>query len=165
MSATLATPPQPPSRSRLSQLSPLSSPNPSQGQQRLTEIRPFPNPNSAWPLWLKSLLVLQWVTGGAAVLILASLLPIYGLAAFHQYQWGQAYKNLTELEQQERQLQVAHQAQRYQMAERLERQPAGFVPQSPKQVLFIPHPTEADVPTPIQAALPTSAPSQRTVSY
>ncbi|AFY62157.1 hypothetical protein [Synechococcus sp. PCC 6312] len=163
MSAALAPPPQLPSRSGQSQLGSLSSPRPSQRQQHLTEIRLFPSP--AWPLWLKSLLVLQWGTGGAAVLVLASLLPIYGLAAFHQHQWGQAYKNLTELEQQERQLQIAHQAQRYQVAERIERQPAGFVPQSPKQVLFIPRPTQADVPTPIQATLPASEPSQRTVSY
>lgn len=162
MTAALATPPQKQAQSRPSRL--VSAPTPGQGQKRhLTEIRTFPNP--AWPLWLKALLVLQWGTGGTAVLILISLLPIYGLAAFHQYQWGQTYKNLTELEQQERQLQIAHQAQRYQLAERIERQPAGFVPQSPKQVLFIPQPTEADRPTPTQAVLPSAELAQRTLSY
>lgn len=161
MSAALATPPKPRAQSRPSRL--VSAPTPGQRHGHLTEIRTFPNP--AWPFWLKSLLVLQWGTGGTAVLVLLSLLPIYGLAALHQYQWGQAYKNLTELEQQERQLQIAHQAQRYQVAERIERQPAGFIPQSPKQVLFIPQPTEADLPTPAQTVLPKAELSKRTMSY
>lgn len=102
----------------------------------LTEVRPLTP--TATPLWLKSLGVLKWGTGLSSVLLLTSLLPLYGWAAFCQYQWGQSYRQLEQLKQQERELLAALQHQRYQVAEQIERQPQGLVRQGPQQVVFMP---------------------------
>lgn len=116
--------------------SPPSTPAKKAKPSHLTEIRPLSSTPTS--LWLKSLGVLKWGTGIGSVLILASLLPLYGWSALCQYQWGQSYRQLEQLKQQERELLAAQQSQRHQVAEQIERQPQGLVRQGPQQVVFMP---------------------------
>ncbi len=168
MSAALATPPQADPRVRQRPAkSQVSQSAPGQRQPPLTEVRTLPQTTSAWPLWLKSLLLLQWGSGGLALVLLASLLPLYGTAAFYQYRWGQTYQALTQLEHQERELLITHQAQRYKITERLEKQssPPQLIPQTPKQVLFIPRPTQPQLTPRNSLEVVQVAKDDPTVSY
>ncbi len=136
-----------------------------QSRPTLTEIRPFPGTDQAWPLWLKSLLVLQWGSAGAVLLVLGSLLPIYATSAFFQYRWGQTFQAVTQLEQQERELRIAHQALRHQVTETLEKKGTRLVPQSPQQVLFVPQPTDVAPADPDEAQILAPRDADPTVSY
>ncbi|MDG2989717.1 hypothetical protein L3556_02025 [Candidatus Synechococcus calcipolaris G9] len=143
--------------------SPPSAPLRKTKPSHLTEIRPLSSSDT--PLWLKSLGVLKWGTGLGSVAILASLLPLYGWSALCQYQWGQSYRQLEQLKQQERELLAAQQSQRYQVAEQIERQPQGLVRQGPQQVVFIPEkPATLGASATVTLAQVAPAP-KRAVSY
>ncbi len=90
------------------------------------------------PLWLTSLIACRHVSTGVACLLGISLLPIYGWSVLNQHSWGQSYRQLEQLQRSERQLLANIEVRKFQVAETVERQPAGLVRQVPENTLFLP---------------------------
>ncbi|WP_164920978.1 hypothetical protein [Thermosynechococcus vestitus] len=134
----------------------------SQSSPRLTEIRPLPKPQV--PLWQKTLLGMQWVSGVAAAAALVAVLPLYGWSALSQQQWSRAYDRLETLKRQERELLVSNETLRYRVTQQVQRAPQGLVPQTPQNVLFVPNEGKIATKTHFEG-LPVTPPPQRTVNY
>ncbi|BCX11553.1 MAG: hypothetical protein KatS3mg067_0491 [Thermosynechococcus sp.] len=133
-----------------------------QSSPRLTEIRPLPQPPV--PLWQKTLLGIQWVSGVAATGALVAVLPLYGWSALSQQQWSQAYERLETLKRQERELLVSNETRRYRVTQQVQRAPQGLVPQTPQHVLFVTNESKIAAKTHFEG-LPVMPPPRRTVNY
>ncbi|WP_460193679.1 hypothetical protein [Thermosynechococcus sp. FA-CM-4201] len=133
-----------------------------QSSPTLTEIRPLPKPQM--PLWQKTLLGIQWVSGVAATSALVAVLPLYGWSALSEQQWSQAYDRLETLKRQERELLVSNETLRYRVTQQVQRAPQGLVPQTPQHVLFVPNEGKIAAKTHFERP-PVTPPPQRTVNY
>ncbi|WP_448514450.1 hypothetical protein [Parathermosynechococcus lividus] len=128
----------------------------------LTEIRPLPKTHM--PLWQKTLVGLQWVSGVAAASSMVALLPLYGWLALCEQQWSRAYHQLEQLKRQERELLVSHETLRYRVTQQVQQAPQGLVPQNPQRVLFVPNQASTGATLPVQIP-PVAAAPHRRVSY
>lgn len=128
----------------------------------LTEIRSLPQPQM--PLWQKTLLGIQWISGVAATSALVAVLPLYGWSALSEQQWSQAYNQLETLKRQERELLVSNETLRYRVTQQVQRAPQGLVPQTPQHVLFVPNAGKIATKTQFERP-PVTPPPQRTVNY
>lgn len=146
MTAALKSPP-----------SPVRPPLSRSRQRAIAEVRqakyqaaisrlPAPPP----PLWLRLLLTLQRSSTGIAFVLVVGVLPLYGWSVYTQRSWGQAFSRLNELQRSERQLVTANEIRKYEVAQQVERSPAGLVPQVPANTLFL-------QPAPLRPAKPAPA--------
>jgi hypothetical protein len=119
--------------------------------QLQSRVSPLVNPPR--PLWLSTCFLLRHLSTTSALVLGATLLPIYGWSVLSQHQWGTAYGQLVNLQQQEQRLQANIELRKYKVAEQAELQPAGLVPQAPANLLFLsPAATRSLPATPAQPA-------------
>ncbi len=99
------------------------------------------------PFWLNSLIAFRHVSTGTACLLGISLLPFYGWNVLNQHSWGKSYQQLEQLQRSERKLLANIEVDKFQVAEKAERQPTGLVRQVPGNTLFL-----APSPSPVKPA-------------
>jgi len=72
----------------------------------------------------------------------AATVTVYGLTVSSGQQWSRDYNSLQSLQRYERQLRVANEVLKNQMAEQAENPDTGLVPQNPTNTIFIPPASE-----------------------
>jgi hypothetical protein len=108
--------------------------------------------NAPKPLWLLWLIVAHRGSSAIALLLVAAALTVYGWTVHTQQVWGQEYHRLRNLQQQERQLTVANEALKNDLAQQAEAPTSPLRPPSPGDTIFL-------APAPVRAAsvvLPTA---------
>lgn len=97
------------------------------------------------PLWLKGLIVTQNLTIITSLLLVGSLLALYGWSVHTQAQWNREYQKLQLLKRQERKLATAIETFENDMVANLQRYTGNLVREDRSQSLYLPNQT---VPTP-----------------
>jgi hypothetical protein len=95
---------------------------------------PQPKP---MPPWLSILVKVQQGSSILTVLLVASVLIVYGWTVYVQQSWGQAYRRLESLQKQERQLTATNEVLKNQMAQQAEDPKAGLVLPDPSNTIFL----------------------------
>jgi hypothetical protein len=116
-------------------------------------------PTAMTPLWLTWLRKLRLPATIFSTLLVGSTLPVYGWSVFNQHQWGMSYRELEELQRQERQLASDRAVRRFQVTEASEQQPTGLVPQGPNNTIFLP---PAALRAPAKSAQKPGTPTTKT---
>ncbi|MBC6481859.1 MAG: hypothetical protein GDA56_32940 [Hormoscilla sp. GM7CHS1pb] len=83
----------------------------------------------------------------------AATVTVYGLTVSSGQQWSRDYNSLQSLQRYERQLRVANEVLKNQMAEQAENPDTGLVPQNPTNTIFIPQHQSAFHPQSVQFLL------------
>lgn len=109
-----------------------------------TVVRSLPQQPSA-PAWLLGLMVAHRGSSAIALLMLAAALTVYGWTVHTQQLWGREYHRLRNLQQQERQLTVANEALKNNLAQQAEDPSSALRPPSPSDTIFL-------APAPLRAA-------------
>ncbi|MCU0523713.1 MAG: hypothetical protein MUF72_02695 [Elainella sp. Prado103] len=150
-------------RSRLqsarSAVSPLASKSDQRNRAVQTPATPTivhsfrPKPH---PLWLRLLLKVQQGSSVFTVLLVASMLAVYGWTVYVQQRWGHEYEQLEALKKKERQLTAASELLKNQMAEQAENPTTGLLLPDPSNAIFLtPAPQRSEVkPKPTTSPVP-----------
>lgn len=89
------------------------------------------------PLWLLLLLRTQQATSALTLLLIASVLLIYGWTVYIQQRWGHEYARLETLKKRERQLTSANELLKNQIAEQAENPTTGLLLPDPSNAIFL----------------------------
>lgn len=89
------------------------------------------------PRWLRLLLEIQQGTSLGLLLVIGTILGLYGWSVQSQRLWGQKYEHLKQLQRQERQLIAANEVLKYQMAEQAQSPATGLVNPMPAKTIFL----------------------------
>lgn len=90
------------------------------------------------PNWLRVLIGLERCVSVMTIALGAATLTVYGLTVSSGQQWSRDYNRLQSLQRYERQLRVANEMLKNQMAEQAENPDTGLVPQNPANTIFLP---------------------------
>jgi len=94
------------------------------------------------PNWLRMLIGLERCVSVVTIALGAATVTVYGLTVSSGQQWSRDYNSLQSLQRYERQLRVANEVLKNQMAEQAENPDTGLVPQNPTNTIFIPPASE-----------------------
>lgn len=94
------------------------------------------------PNWLRLLIGLERCVSVITLALGAATLTVYGLTVSCGQQWSRDYNRLQSLQRYERQLRVANEMLKNQMAEQAEDPDTGLVPQNPANTIFLPPASE-----------------------
>ncbi|MCW6035934.1 hypothetical protein K4A83_06560 [Spirulina subsalsa FACHB-351] len=128
--------------------SPLQSyptPNRSQpphpGSQRREMPRPTPlrpvAPRPKLPIWLRVLLGIQHGSSIVTFCLITAVLIVYSSTVYIQQQWSQDYRRLENLQRAQRNLTVADELLKNQLAQQANRPETGMVAPSPDNTIFL----------------------------
>lgn len=113
------------------------SPTPgSQGNGRVAVLPAFPN-SAEKPLWLRSLLNLQWTSSIATLVLLGVTLSIYGGTVYVQKRWSEEYQKLENLRRAEQQFTATNEVLKHQIANTGASASSGLKSQTPADLLFV----------------------------
>lgn len=105
-------------------------------------------PSSEAPRWLGILTASQRGSTLVTLLLGAGLLAIYGWSVYSQRTWSQAYRQLSDLQREERELVTASETRKHQIALQAENPKTGLVRQVPANIIFLPPETLRQVQPP-----------------
>lgn len=112
----------------------------------------------------KSLVRLESAAAILAILLGAAVLSVYGLTVYQSQKWSREYSRLQQLQRYERQLAIAAEMLKNEMAQQAENPAVGLIPRNPDNTIFLvpaPErdlsaitpvpvvPTEPEAPTPL----------------
>jgi len=89
------------------------------------------------PGWLSTLTALQRGSTLLTFTLVASVLAVYGWSVYSQRAWSQGYRQLSQLQRQERELIAASETRKQQIAQQAESPQAGLVRQVPANTIFL----------------------------
>lgn len=89
------------------------------------------------PLWLRKLMGLQQSSSLVTLVLVAACLSVYGWTVYSQQAWKQESRKLESLRKQERQLLLASEVLKHDIAKLAERPGSGLVLPDPSHVIFI----------------------------
>jgi hypothetical protein len=98
------------------------------------------------PLWLKGLMVTQNLTILSALVLVGTLLAVYGWSVHTQAQWNREYQKLQLLKRQERKLSAAIETFENEMVANLQRYTGSLVREDRSQSLYLNAPPPAPTP-------------------
>ncbi len=98
------------------------------------------------PIWLRTLLLLQYSSSVLTACLIAAILTVYALTVYAPQRWSREYKKLMNLQRDERQLTAANESLKNQLAQQAERSDTGLVNSNPTNAIFLP-------PAPVPAAV------------
>lgn len=98
------------------------------------------------PFWLRSLLALQRSCSGITLGLVAATLAVYGSTVYLQQQWNRDYRQLQILRQHERQLTVATESLKHNIAEQLKQPQTDLQPQHDRFIVLSPSDRRAETP-------------------
>ncbi len=99
-------------------------------------IATLPQPRPV-PAWLKLLMKVQQGSTVLTLLLMGTVLIIYGWTVFTQQRWGQEYRRWGALQKHEQQLMATNEVLKNQMAQQAEDPKAGFVAPDPSSMIFL----------------------------
>ncbi len=106
-------------------------------------------PSSEVPPWLNLLVTIQRGSIPITFLLVAGVLAVYGWSVYSQRAWSQTYRQLTQLQRQERELIAASETRKQQIAHQAESSSTGLVRQVPAKIVFLaPQPRQKVQPKP-----------------
>ncbi|WP_202220400.1 hypothetical protein [Okeania sp. KiyG1] len=103
-------------------------------EQNLAQVISLPKSK---PLWLKSLMATQLTSSMVAVLLASTSVAIYGWTIYGQSKWTTEYQELQKLRQKERQISVANELLKNQIAEQASTSDTGLVSQNSVKRIFL----------------------------
>lgn len=109
------------------------------------------------PPAVQLLLILRRFSTPIALVLVIGVLPIYGWGVLTQQSWGQRWQHLQTLRQDERHLENQHQIRNHDITENVQTNPAGFVPLSPQNTVFLKSQPPQAAPKNAMPALPDLA--------
>ena len=113
------------------------SPTPgSQGNGKVAVLPVLPN-SAEKPLWLRSLLKLQWTSSIATLMLLGVTLSIYGGTVYVQKRWSEEYQKLENLRRAEQQFSATNEVLKHQIANTGASASSGLKSQTPADLLFV----------------------------
>ncbi|MEY3866644.1 MAG: hypothetical protein RLZZ338_535 [Cyanobacteriota bacterium] len=113
------------------------SPTPgSQGNGKVAVLPILPN-SAEKPLWLRSLLKLQWTSSIATFVLLGVTLSIYGGTVYVQKRWSEEYQKLENLRRAEQQFSATNEVLKHQIANTGASASSGLKSQTPADLLFV----------------------------
>jgi len=113
------------------------SPTPgSQGNGKVAQLPVFPH-SAEKPLWLRSLLNIQWTTSIATFVLLGVTLSIYGGTVYVQKRWSEEYQKLENLRRAEQQFSATNEVLKHQIANTGASASSGLKSQTPADLLFV----------------------------
>lgn len=121
--------------------------------------------NPPTPSWLLWLVVAHRGTSAIALVLLAAALTVYGWTVHTQQVWGQEYHRLRNLQQQERQLTVANEALKNDLAQRAEDPSSSLRPPSPDDTIFLAPAPLRSAPAVVPASVVEPAVSSQPLGY
>jgi hypothetical protein len=89
------------------------------------------------PIWLKLLMKVQQGSTVMTLLLMGTVLAIYGWTVFTQQRWGHEYRRWGALQKHEQQLMATNEVLKNQMAQQAENPQAGFVAPDPSSMIFL----------------------------
>jgi len=101
------------------------------------KVSTIPTPSKQLPLWLRSLL---WIQHSSAVVtfgLIGTTLLIYAVTVYSQQIWSREYRQLEELQRQERNLVATHESLKNQLAVEAQNEQAGLVSPHPNNTIFL----------------------------
>jgi hypothetical protein len=101
-------------------------------QPMVHSFRPKPK-----PVWLSLLIRCQQASSMVTLVLVVSVLVVYGWTVYIQQRWGQAYDKLEAFKKQERQLISANELLKNQIAEQAENPTAGLLLPDPSNAIFL----------------------------
>ncbi len=120
---------------------PKGSQPPHPGSQRREMPRPTPlrpiNPRPKLPLWLRVLLGIQHGSSIMAFCLITAVLIVYSSTVYIQQQWSRDYRRLENLQRAQRNLTVADEILKNQLAQQANRPETGMVAPSPDNTIFL----------------------------
>ncbi|NJR38634.1 MAG: hypothetical protein HC781_07030 [Leptolyngbyaceae cyanobacterium CSU_1_4] len=156
---------------RSSTLPNLSPPEPRRslsdhGFDREPQARPVPRVTALpqprpVPAWLKLLIRVQQGSTVMTLLLMGTVLAIYGWTVLTQQRWGYEYRRWGALQKHEQQLMATNEVLKNQMAQQAEMPKAGLVAPSPSNMIFLaPAALRPPVPPDIEASTPALLPNR-----
>ncbi|MCD8486132.1 MAG: hypothetical protein LRZ84_05145 [Desertifilum sp.] len=109
--------------------------------------------------------MLVTVERGAALVTLvlgSAVLSLYGLTVYSQQKWSREYHQLQQLQRYERQLAIAAEMLKNEMAQQAERPNGGLIPQNPENTIFLVPAPERNLPASPSAPPPPMEPETPT---
>ncbi|GAC1472340.1 MAG: hypothetical protein NVS2B14_18100 [Chamaesiphon sp.] len=110
------------------------------------------------PVWLRELLVAQRGSDQLTFCLAAVMLTIYGWTVYTQQLWSKQYRQLDNLQRQERQLTATNEILKNQLAQEAENPQTGLVPPTPSNTLFLKRAPQRGTSKLTASALPERAP-------
>jgi hypothetical protein len=89
------------------------------------------------PLWLMMMIRTQQATSALTLLLITSVLVIYGWTVYIQQRWGYEYARLETLKKRERQITSANELLKNQIAEQAESPTTGLLLPDPSNAIFL----------------------------
>jgi hypothetical protein len=108
------------------------------------------------PGWLQSLMQVQRGIWVGTIVLSTVALGTYGWSVYSQQQWGMAYKQLQQLQRNERQLISGNEMLKNQIAQQVDPKALGLAPQKADDVIFI-KPTTGGAAKPDSDDVPPAA--------
>ena len=111
-------------------------------------------PTRSHPAWLKGLVMAQQGSAILMLLMVGSVLAVYGWTVYVQQTWGRTYQRLETLQEEQRQMTAAIEMLKYETTQALEAAGADLSAPHPDQLIFM---TPAE-PRSLNEDIPTEAP-------
>lgn len=113
------------------------------------------------PAWLKLLMKVQQGSTVMTLLLMGTVLVIYGWTVFTQQRWGHEYRRWGALQKHEQQLMATNEVLKNQMAQQAESPKAGFVAPDPSSMIFLaPAAPRPAVQPDIESSIPEPLPNR-----
>lgn len=123
-------------------------------------VTTLPQPRPV-PAWLKLLMKVQRGSTVMTLLLMGTVLAIYGWTVFTQQRWGHEYRRWGALQKHEQQLMATNEVLKNQMAQQAETPKAGLVAPDPSSMIFLaPAAPRPAVQPDIEASTPDRLPNR-----
>jgi hypothetical protein len=117
-------------------------------------------PTRSHPAWLKGLVLAQQGSAVLMLLMVGSVLAVYGWTVYVQQTWGRTYQRLETLQEGQRQMTAAIEMLKYQTAQTVDTEGSDLVMPQPDQLIFM-TPAEPRSLNEDRLTTPPVAPSSR----
>lgn len=94
-------------------------------------------PTRSHPVWLKGLVLAQQGSAVLMLLMVGSVLAVYGWTVYVQQTWGRTYQQLETLHEEQRQMTAAIEMLKYQTAQTIDAAGSDLVTPQPDQLIFM----------------------------
>ena len=123
-------------------------------------VATLPQPRPV-PAWLRLLMKVQQGSTVMTLLLMGTVLAIYGWTVFTQQRWGHEYRRWGALQKHEQQLMATNEVLKNQMAQQAESPKAGFVAPDPSSMIFLsPAALRPAVQPDIEVSIPEPLPNR-----
>lgn len=117
------------------------------------------------PVWLMRWNSLHRHTSVITFLLVSATLIVYGWTVYSQHLWSRSYKELQELQRDERQLTKHDETIKNQMAQEAQKPHSGLVSPTPSKIIFVPEATPSNYQKANQESLPMQPQHNNAVGY